>query len=87
MTHFTSARFWACYNSLVPELRETADKQYALLKQNAAHPSLHFKKVGKFWSVRVNERIRALAVADGEDFIWFWIGDHKEYDRLIAAGK
>jgi hypothetical protein len=27
---------------------------------------------------------RALAVKDGDDFIWVWIGQHDEYDRLIG---
>jgi hypothetical protein len=26
---------------------------------------------------------RALAVEDGADLIWFWIGTHAEYDRLL----
>jgi hypothetical protein len=86
VTHFTSARFWACYNVLPEDVRAIADKQYALLRENPSHPSLHFKKVGKLWSARVNDRMRALAVPDGEDFVWFWIGDHKEYDRLVAIG-
>ena len=38
----------------LPEhVRALADKNYALLKENPQHPSLHFKKVGRFWSVRV----------------------------------
>jgi hypothetical protein len=86
VTHFTSARFWSCYNALPADIRTIADKQYALLRQNPSHPSLQFKKVGKLWSARVNNRIRALAVPDGDDFVWFWIGDHREYDRLIAKG-
>jgi hypothetical protein len=45
--------------------------------------SLHFKPVGKFWSVRVGVAYRAIAVPDGEDYIWVWIGPHDEYDRLV----
>lgn len=26
---------------------------------------------------------RALAVEDGDDFIWGWIGTHDEYERMI----
>jgi len=25
----------------------------------------------------------ALAIEDGEDFIWVWIGSHDEYGRMI----
>jgi hypothetical protein len=27
---------------------------------------------------------RALAVADGDDLLWIWIGTHAEYDQLVA---
>jgi hypothetical protein len=55
-----------------------------LLKQNPYHPSLHFKKVGSYWSARIGGHHRALAVQASDGFIWFWIGTHAEYDKLIA---
>src|SRR5688572_9344736 len=45
------------------------------------------KKVGRIWSARVSLAIRALAAEHGEDFVWFWIGDHREYERLIRMIK
>ena len=33
----------------------------------------------------ITEHSRALAVKDGSDFIWFWVGKHDEYDRLIRS--
>jgi hypothetical protein len=45
---------------------------------------LHFKKVGRMWSARVGIHYRAAAVEDGSDIVWFWIGHHSEYDRLIG---
>ncbi|MEW6235298.1 MAG: hypothetical protein AB1656_07925 [Candidatus Omnitrophota bacterium] len=53
-----------------------------MLKSNPWHPSLHFKKIGKVWSARIGMDYRALAVADGDDFIWIWIGAHDEYRRI-----
>jgi hypothetical protein len=58
-------------------------KNYALLKTNPQHPSLQFKKVGRFWSVRVGLRYRALAVEADGDLVWFWIGSHADYDAII----
>ena len=52
-------------------------------KENPAHPSLHFKKIGNLWSARVGINYRAVAVEDGEDFIWVWVGPHDEYQRMI----
>jgi hypothetical protein len=86
VTHFASSRFWTRYEGLSAEARAQADKQFALLKENPSHPSLRFKKVGKFWSARVNSTIRALAVEAGGDYVWFWIGEHREYERLVKRG-
>lgn len=62
MKHFASPAFWTAYGKLPDNVRALADKNYALLKENPQHPSLHFKKAGRFWSVRVGLRHRALAV-------------------------
>lgn len=60
-----------------------ADENFSLLKKNPRHPSLHFKNIGRFWSVRVGSRYRALGVSSDESIVWFWIGTHAEYDGLI----
>jgi len=83
--HHTTPRFWDCYQSLPASVRQTADRCYALLRENPAHPSLHFKKVGKFWSVRAGAGHRALGVEIDEGVLWFWIGTHAEYERLIET--
>jgi hypothetical protein len=69
---------------LPAEVQRLADGCYGLLRQDPRHPSLHLKKVGLFWSVRVGLHYRALAVEDGADLAWFWIGTHAEYDRLLG---
>jgi hypothetical protein len=87
LTHFASSRFWAQYQELPEATRALADKRFALLKADPTHPSLRFKKVGRFWSARVSLGMRALAVESGEDLVWFWIGDHREYERIIKRGQ
>ena len=82
--HRTCRRFWRCYDALSAEAQKTADRAFDLLKSDPRHPSLHFKNVGKLWSVRVGIHYRALAVPDGEDFVWVWIGTHAEYDHLTT---
>lgn len=81
--HRATRRFWAYFDSLAEDIQNVARKNYALLKVNPRHPSLQFKKLGKFWSARVGLNHRALAIEDGEGFIWVWIGPHDEYERLI----
>ena len=83
MKHFASPTFWEAYGKLPENVRALADKNYALLKENPRHPSLQFKKVGRFWSVRVGSRYRALAVQVDEDLLWFWIGSHSDYDAIV----
>lgn len=84
MRHFASPLFWKAYERLPQHIRDLADKNFALLKENPQHPSLHFKKTGKFWSVRVGLRYRALAIEIEDGFIWFWIGSHADYDALLS---
>lgn len=84
MIHYASAEFWSCYRALTPAVQKLADKSFALLKSDPKHPSLHFKKVGRYWSVRVGLHYRALAVQIEDGVLWFWIGSHADYDKLIG---
>jgi hypothetical protein len=84
VTHFANPDFWRAYSALPAGVRALADKNFALLRANAGHPSLRFKKVGTYWSARVGRRYRALAVERGGDYIWFWLGTHAEYDRIMG---
>jgi hypothetical protein len=62
LTHHASPEFWTYYRALPVAIREQADKAFELLKANPQHRSLHFKKVGRFWSARVGLHYRAIAV-------------------------
>ena len=83
--HKTTSRFWKYFAKLPEPIQRLARKNFGILKQNPQHPSLHFKKIGKLWSARVGINHRALAMEDGKDFIWVWIGTHDEYEQLIAG--
>jgi hypothetical protein len=82
--HHASSRFWHAYRALPKEIKALADAKYALLKIDPGHPSLHFKRIGSYWSVRVGLHYRALGVAAGDDLVWFWIGSHADYDQLLG---
>ena len=87
MNHRALPRFWKLYSQLPKETQELADKNFDLLKSDPQHPSLHFKIVNpaiKLWSVRVGIRYRALGVEKSDGIVWFWIGTHAEYDKLVA---
>ena len=87
MNHRATPRFWACYGQLSAEVQQLPDRCDATLRQDVRHPSLHLKRVAAFWSVRVGLHYRALAVEDGDDLVWVWIGTHAEYDHLIRGGR
>jgi hypothetical protein len=84
LNHYTSPRFWECYTALPQPIQKLADANFELLKINPKHPSLHFKRIGRLWSARVGLHCRALGVPVEDGVVWFWIGTHAEYDRLIS---
>jgi len=84
MTHFTTPEFWQYFESLLEDVRRLPDKNFTLLKENPRHASLHLKKVGKFWIVRVGLHYWAVAKEHAEGLNCFGIGHHSEYDRLLS---
>lgn len=83
MRHFAGPSFWHCYRRLPKHVRQLADKNFVLLKENPRHTSLHLKKVNEYWSVRIGIKYRALGVEVEGGVVWSWIGTHAEYDKLV----
>jgi len=74
--------FWRLYRALPGKAQATARKNYQLWQDNAFHPSLHFKPIGKpNWSVRVGDHYRAIGRFVGLEFVWEWIGTHADYNQ------
>jgi mRNA-degrading endonuclease RelE of RelBE toxin-antitoxin system len=88
MISHTTERFWEAYRELPSDVRKQARKAYQLFLQNPHHPSLQFKRVHPsqpIYSARVSREYRALAVRDEDVLVWFWIGSHSGYDKLIST--
>ena len=85
MKHFASPDFWRLFNQLPTRVQQLARSNFELLKTNPRHPSLHFKKAGSYWSVRVGLVHRALGRDVDGGILWGWIGSHAEYDKLISS--
>lgn len=83
MNHYASRRFWSEFKKLPPEIQKRAAKNFRLLLRDPRHPSIRFEKKKQGWSARVGIGYRALADEVDDGFLWFWIGTHAEYDRLI----
>ena len=80
----TDPEFWPCFEHLPREVQEIAREKYRVWCDDPFHRSLYFKELMPgIWSVRINMQYRALGRRRGETVVWFWIGSHAEYDRLI----
>ena len=68
------------------EIQKRARAAYLHFRTDPQHPGLEFKKVNRarpVYSARINDDYRAVGVMDGTDIVWFWIGKHEEYERLL----
>ena len=86
MNSRTTRRFREAYAELPEQVRQHARRAYKLFRSDPSHPSLNLKKVHAeqpIYSVRIGRSYRALGRMDGADLIWFWIGAHGEYDKLL----
>ncbi len=82
----TDPSFWKAYRALPEPVRKAAREAYRRFERDPAHPGLQFKLAGKkrpVYSARIGLDHRALGVMAGDAVIWFWIGPHGEYDRLL----
>jgi hypothetical protein len=80
--------FLATFRLLPPEIRDLARKNYRLWRTNPQHPSLQFKRVHQtepIYSVRVGLGWRALGLLEEDGMLWFWIGSHADYDRILKT--
>lgn len=81
-----SEDFISCFHALPARIQRLARKNYRLWKENPAHPSVQFKLVGKrmpVYSIRVGIGWRALGLKVDDAIVWFWIGSHAEYEKLL----
>ena len=88
MTSEITDSFRQAYGQLPVEVRSRVKKSYHLWLSNPVHPSLHYKKIHDrqpIWSVRVGLNYRVVGVGHDEKMIWFFVGTHVEYERLIKA--
>ncbi len=88
MRSFTQRSFWDAYRRLPDEVQRRARESYRFFMSDPGHPSLDFKRVGQrrpVYSVRVSIDYRALGVMHEGDIVWFWIGPHHEYDKLLKG--
>ncbi len=84
----TTRQFWRLFSHLPFGFgaQQDARRAYRLFQSNPAHPGLQFKKLegeDHIYSVRIGLEYRALAVMKKDGIVWYWIGNHSAYDRLV----
>jgi hypothetical protein len=82
-----SSRFWRAFERLPSHVQAKARQAHALWIEDPRHPSLQFKKVHDLYNIfsaRNDLNWRALCVKEADVFIWFWIGTHAEYERILS---
>lgn len=83
----TTLAFRKAFAGLSEQVQEQAREAYRQFKRDPAYPSLLFKKVHPelpVYSARINKDYRAVGQLDGDTVIWFWVGSHGEYDKLLT---
>jgi mRNA-degrading endonuclease RelE of RelBE toxin-antitoxin system len=83
----TTAEFRKSFAALPKQVQEQTREAYRQFKENPSYPSLRFKKVHPelpIYSARISNNYRAVGQLDGDTAIWFWVGSHAEYDRLLS---
>ena len=86
MNSHTTIKFRKAVTELPAEAQKQARQAYRLFIENPHHPSLRFKSIHPtrpIFSVRIGLNYRAVGIRDGDDMIWYWIGSHADYDKLI----
>ena len=87
MISHTAERFRKAFKRLSKAVQRQAKEAYKLFSKNPYHPSLRFKQIHPqkpIYSVRIGLGYRAVGVRNGDEIVWFWIGSHADYDKLIA---
>jgi mRNA-degrading endonuclease RelE of RelBE toxin-antitoxin system len=83
----TTAQFRKSFADLPKQVQEQTRAAYRQFKENPSHPSLRFKKVHPelpIYSARISKNYRVVGQLDGDTVIWFWVGSHTEYDKLLS---
>ena len=87
MISHTSERFRKAFKALPKSIQRQAKDAYKLFSRDPYYPSLRFKQIHSqkpIYSVRVGLGYRAVGLRNGDEIIWYWVGSHAEYDKLIA---
>jgi len=82
----TTESFRKQFAAAAPSVQLKIRAAYQLWAENPQHPSLKFKKVHAslpIFSARVDLDWRTVGVLKADTMVWFFVGPHSEYERLL----
>ena len=78
--------FWHLYEKLPEDIKSLADKIFRDLDKTGEHSSLSIIKVGRYWSLPIGTKNRALGVEVEEGgLLWCWIGCYSDYHNFVDS--
>ena len=79
-------KFWQLYEKLPDDIKSLADKTFIDLKKTQEHTLLNILKVGRYWSLPIGNKNRALGVeVDEGGLLWCWIGSYSDYINFVDS--
>jgi len=79
-------KFWQLYEKLPGDIKSLADKTFIDLKKTQEHTLLNILKVGRYWSLPIGTKNRALGVeVDESGLLWCWIGSYSDYINFVDS--
>ena len=88
MTSRTTKRFRKLLEGLPRHVQKQAREAYVIWMRDPWHGSLQFKQIHAtrpIFSARIGLDWRAVCIRSEDTAIWFFIGSHADYDKLIKA--
>ena len=85
ISHITE-QFRKLLVQLPKDIQKQAKEAYLKFEKDPYYPGLRFKRVHSkrpIYAVRISRNYRALCVQRENELIWFWIGSHADYDKLL----
>jgi len=86
MISHTTQSFRKALLKLPDYVRSQARVAYRQFLEDPYYPSLQFKCIhatDPAYSARINIDYRAVGILNNNEIVWFWIGPHSEYDKLL----
>lgn len=83
----TTRRFRKALARLPEQVKLQARQAYERFLEDPRHPSLQVKKVHPnlpIYSARISRDYRAVAVVEGDEWVWFFVGSHAEYASMLG---